>query len=130
MSTLASQIKEAPAKADRSRLLILVQHDKRDEHFTVIELASGLTNAGLAEMICDGGVADLPIIEISEKVIGESHTADIAEDVAREIEKLAERAVADRGSIQNCAAALLDRFGFFNAVEARDTTDYLNERAA
>lgn len=111
------------------RLIALVQYDRASETKYVAELPAGLSNAELARMICAGDqVADCPILIIRELFADEGVTADVTEDVAREIENVADTANDERWPIQNCAAAMLHRFKLRNAVEDRETAEYLNQR--
>lgn len=115
MSTLASQTKEAPAR-DMQRWVTVYQYDKAG-NLSATEFDAHATDAELAQALCDSNLPDCQVAFITAGLIGEK-LEDITEDVAREIENVAERAKLDRWPIQNCAAALLDRFGFFNALEA------------
>lgn len=109
------------------RLLVVIQSDGPEIY--VAETTAGLTNAELALAIASGdGFADHAILEIREITLGELPAANITEDIARELVKVAEDAADNGWCMSNCAPGLLRRFGLYDAVEDRETAEYLNQR--
>ncbi|MDH7794072.1 hypothetical protein QBC99_000135 [Beijerinckia sp. GAS462] len=112
-------------KRDLERFIFVIQADRLG-HISVTEFDCHATQAEIAQALCDSDLPDCPVLHVLEGHIGDL-LRDVTEDVAREIERMAERAVKDRWRIQNCAAQLLRRFDLFDLNEHHDTIEYLNE---